>query len=285
MAGINPGSWVNPENVEEQPWKTYDGIVKFMEFPVRIPEMSARAFHIYWQKHHSPHTMSIVPFSQFMRKYVSGHRFPDLVLDVPSHYRQDAPFDGIGEVWLNSLSEVEDWLSHPLYPQLIAPDEPRFISTEGGGEFIVVKEERLFEPELDMVENMMTKVYLLQRSKAGLSYDDAHTAASAHGRAILEQDSLKQCLRKFAISHKLREPFPIEGFELDDIDTVFEFWFAEPADAEDFFKDPAYGAAILPIEDKAFDTKSTRALIARLRVVHDEFSFQPSTTQPLPFFW
>lgn len=285
MSGKNPGNWVNPEITEDQPWKTNDGIVKFLEFPVRIPEMSARAFHIYWQKHHSPHTMSVVPFSQFIRKYVSGHRFLDFALDLPVHYRQDAPFDGIGEVWLNSLSEVEDWLSHPLYPELIAPDEPRFISAEGGGEFIVAKEERLFEPEIDMAENMMTKVYFLQRSNRALSYSDGHSAASAHGRKILDQPHLKQRLRKFVISHKLKEPFPIEGFVLDDIDTVFEFWFAEPSDAQDFFNDPAYTSAILPIEDQAFDTQSTRVLIARLRVVHDEFSFQPSTTQPLPFSW
>lgn len=285
MTGKIPGDWVNPETIESEPWKTQDGIVKFVEFPVRCSEMSARAFHIYWQKHHSPHAMSVVPFSQYIRKYVSGHRFPDTKLDVPHHYKQNATFDGVGEVWLNSLQEVEDWFAQPLYEQLIAPDEARFISADGGGEFIVAKEERVFEPELDMAENMMTKVYILQRSNSALDYDEAHAAASSHGQAILAQDSLKQRLQKFVISHKLREPFPIDGFELDDIDTVFEFWFSEPADAQKFFADPAYKAFVLPLEDRAFDVASTQVLVARLRVVHDEFSFQPSTTQPLPFAW
>jgi hypothetical protein len=41
----------------------------------------------------------------------------------------------------------------------------------------------------------------------------------------------------------------------------------------------------LPAEAKFSDMAQTRAIVARMRVVHDEFSFQPSTTQPLPFSW
>jgi hypothetical protein len=72
----NPGPWVDPERREAQPWLTHDGIVKFFEFPVRIPTMSHRAFHLYWQRHHSPNVMNVTGFAQFMRKYNSGHRFP-----------------------------------------------------------------------------------------------------------------------------------------------------------------------------------------------------------------
>jgi len=123
----NPGPWVDPDFIEAEPWRTQHGIVKFVEFPARIDGMSSRAFHLYWQKHHSPQAMHVTAFSQFMRKYNSTHRFPDEQVALPARYDAMSRAEGAAEVWINSLSEVGDWLGNPLYPELIQPDEPRFI--------------------------------------------------------------------------------------------------------------------------------------------------------------
>ena len=136
-AFVNPGPWVDPERIDPEPWRTQDGIVKFLEFPVRLPAMSSRAFHLYWQKHHSANVMNITAFAQFMRKYNSGHRYPETPPGLPAHYDAGTPFEGAAEVWVNSLGEVGDWLGNPLYEQLIRPDELRFISQEGAVEILV----------------------------------------------------------------------------------------------------------------------------------------------------
>jgi len=73
MTIVNPGPWVDYEAVEAEVWKSQLGIIKLIEFPVRNPKMSRRAFHLYWQKHHSPHVMNLTSFAQFIRKYNSGH--------------------------------------------------------------------------------------------------------------------------------------------------------------------------------------------------------------------
>lgn len=285
MTTVSPGPWVDYEKTEAEPWLTHNGIVKFFEFPVPIKEMSPRAFHLYWQKHHSPNVMNVTAFAQYMRKYNSGHAYPEKISDLPEHYDQNTPFEGAAEVWLNSLDEVGDWLGHPLYAELIQPDEPRFISQDGDCEIIVTKEERLYEPAVDMVESLKTKVYLLTTRKQGEDYDDFHSAASAHGKLILEQASLKKHLDKLVISHKLREPLPLDGFELDNIDAVYELWFADIAAMQAFFSESDYAATILPNEENIFDVDYIRTVVAKMRVVHDEFSFQPSTTQPMPFHW
>lgn len=285
MAFPDPGSWVDPEVSNPEPWKTQGGIVKFMEFVVPIPEMSHRAFHLYWQKHHSPNVMNVTVFAQFMRKYNSGHRYPATVPYLPDRYLQDVPLQGAAEVWLNAIDKVGEWLGLPEYAGIIQPDEPRFISQDGRVEVVITKEERLFETDPDLQENGLTKVYLLTRREQGVDYDSFHFAASAFGRKILLHPNLLRHLRKLVISHKLREPLPMEGFRMSEIDAVFELWFDDLAGVQRFFSEPDFENQITRAEAGVFDTSSLRAVVAKMRVVHDEFSFQPSTTQPLPFRW
>ncbi len=208
MTQYLPGPWVDPERVEPEPWLNNDGIVKLMEFPVRHPAMSRRAFHLYWQRHHSPSVMNVTAFSQFMRKYTTAHVLPGIP-DMLPRYLQATTFEGVSEVWINRLEEVGIWLSHPVYSELIRPDEPRFIRQDGGGEFVVVKEERLHEPDRDLVESGLTKVYvLMSRLPADLEHDAFHSALSEYGHRLIERPALRKALRKFVLSHRLRDPLP-----------------------------------------------------------------------------
>jgi hypothetical protein len=281
---VNPGPWVNPETVELEPWRTQHGSIKLVEFPVRNPNMSRRAFHLYWQKHHSPHVMNLTAFSQFIRKYNSAHIYPIAIPGLPVHYDQDTQFEGASELWLDSLDEIGCWFSQSIYNELISHDEQRFLDQNGSGEFILAKEERIYDPEPDLIESLKTKVYILVKRQNNQNYNEFHSSISRHGQLIIEQPSLKAHLVKLSISHKLADPIP-EGFELADVDAIIELLFDDVAAAKCFFADPAFTAKILPSENESFDTAFTRALVAKIRVVHDEFSFQPSVTQPMPFSW
>jgi hypothetical protein len=275
---------VDPERVEPEPWLNNDGIVKLMEFPVRHPAMSRRAFHLYWQRHHSPSVMNVTAFSQFMRKYTTAHVLPGIP-DMLPRYLQATTFEGVSEVWINRLEEVGIWLSHPVYSELIRPDEPRFIRQDGGGEFVVVKEERLHEPDRDLVESGLTKVYvLMSRLPADLEHDAFHSALSEYGHRLIERPALRKALRKFVLSHRLRDPLP-EGLVFSDIDAVVEMWFEDADDAVHrssecvrLLRDPARSVPLVA-------AAKMRVLVAIVHVVHDEFSFQPSTMQPLSFEW
>jgi hypothetical protein len=279
-----PGPWVDPEPIEPKPWLHDDGIVKFMEFPIRHPSMSRRAFHLYWQRHHSPNVMNVTAFSQFMRKYTTAHVLPE-TFALPPRYLQTTTFEGVSEVWINRVDEIGAWLGHPLYAELIRPDESRFIHQEGGGELVVVKEERLYDPERDLIESGLTKVYvLMKRRPADFDHDAFHAALSECGHRLIDMGALRKTLRKFVISHRLRDPRP-GGLVLSDIDAVSEMWFDKSDDVVRFYSDCAdllrknSGAAPL------IDSAELRVLVAKVHVVHDEFSYQPSTMQPLPFNW
>lgn len=284
MTGPLPGPWVDPATYDPEPWTSSEGIVKFFEFPTRIPQMSHRAFHLYWQKHHSPNVMNVTGFAQFMRKYNSGHRFAEPCPGLPSHYRQDAPYEGAAEVWINNWREVADWLGHPLYDSLIRPDEPRFIAQTADTIQFVTREERLYETDPDMREDGKVKLYALLRRNAGLNRGEFHGRLSAHAKRLLDIPVCIKDIQKFVVSHRLPDPNPIVGMPPCDVDAVCEFWVNDRAALARIFADRQ--AAAWVADEWAFaECHATRAVVVRMRVVHDEFSFQPSTTQPLPFTW
>jgi hypothetical protein len=276
-----PGPRTDYAKSEPTPWRTNDGIVKFIEFPARLPTISRRAFHLYWSRHHSTHVMNIAAFSQFMRKYNSGHTYEEPVAGLPDHYQQTTPFDGAAEVWINSLDEVGAWLGHPSYAELIQPDEGRFIRQDGVVEIVVTKEERILEPEPDLNENGLTKLYVLLGRRLGLDRDAFHAAISAYGRDLAVDTTH---LRKLVISHRIDKPWP-EGMVLADIDAVLELWFTDRHALQAYYAGPATKTAVERHEKTCCDTGRIRAIVARMRVVHDEFSFQPSTMQPLAWAW
>jgi hypothetical protein len=279
-----PGPWVNHEAVSDAPWLSQDGIVKFIEFPVRKPALSRRAFHLYWQRHHSPHVMNSTGFSQFMRKYMTAHVYTREFDGLPTHLRTEPRFEGAGEVWINSLADATAWLGHPTYAELIAPDESNFIDPSGAGEVLLVREERLHDGDQDLVESGLTKLYVTGTRKNGLGREEFHGAVSEFARAFLARPSLRGLLRRFVLSHRLADPYP-DWLPPTDTDAVFELWFDSRDTLRQFLADDACGSHFPLAEGDLFQESSLRAVVARLHVVHDEFSFQPTTMQPGHFCW
>lgn len=281
MTLSQPGPWVDHERMEDAPWSTQAGIVKFIEFPVRKAAMSRRAFHLYWQRHHSPHVMSTSGFSQFMRKYVTGHVYVRGEPELPAALTPVPRFEGVGQVWLNSLDDATAWLGHPAYSELIAPDEANFIDPEGGGEVLVTREHRLYDPEPDLVESGMTKLHVMTRRAAGLSRSDFAPAASSYAAGLLRQASLVRRLRRLVVSHRLADPYP-DWLPPTDIDAVVELWFDDGDQLAGFLADPAYRDEMAFERAGIFEVSALRAIVTRLNVVHDEFSFQPTMRSPRP---
>jgi hypothetical protein len=266
---------------EEAPWRSNEGIVKFIEFPVRKPGMSRRSFQLYWQRHHSPHVMNVTGFSQFMRKYMTGHVEP--VQGFPSQFRSVPRFEGCGQVWINGLEDAAAWLGHPLYAELIAPDEGQFIDHAGGGEVLITREETIYDCDRDLTESGLIKLQLIAERKSGLAHDEFHLAASEAAKAVAKR-AICGTLRRLVVSHRLRDPYP-DWMPPTTIDAVFEMWFADHERLQSFITMLTDEGASPLVNAEVVDVHKLRALITRLNVVHDEFSFQPTVMQPGRFDW
>ena len=57
---------------------------------------------------------------------------------VPGFPPQDeAPFDGIAELWFDSVEDIGKAFSHPRYLKIIRPDELKFVDFASSRVFIV----------------------------------------------------------------------------------------------------------------------------------------------------
>lgn len=281
MAHANPGPWVNHELRSREPWDSHDGIIKLLEFPKRRREMSQRAFHLYWQRHHSPHVMNLTPFAQYIRKYTTTHVLDRHSVRCPDNYETSAA-DGVGEIWVNRISELEDWFSQDCYADLIASDEAVFLSEDSPPMVFLAKEEILFDEDPDLRESNCVKAFLVLTAPKPNSYNEVHANISNFGRVLATLAESVPQLKRVAISHRLEDPLPLE-FESCDIDGAIELHFESRDALTGFFTSAHYK----DIHDESLIgtlSSYTRQFIAgHLLAIHDEFSFQPTTTQPLPF--
>lgn len=256
--------------------------LKVMEFPVRLPALSRREFHLHWQRHHSPHVMHVTEFSQSICKYLTAHAHGAPASGVPAHFRQVTPFDGVSELWFRDVSDFIELVSNPLYPALIQPDEARFLLQDGSAAFLFAREDVCHLTDPDFAETGLTKLYLLLQHHPGVPSEAGNKDIDRLARRWLDQPTLRQRLRKMTVSHALKEGIP-DGFPPPSFDAVMEFWFDSPAMLAATFADSAYFEHVRPLESDCMDIDRAHALVTQLHVVHDEFSFQPTTTQPFPF--
>jgi len=83
-------------------------MVKLIVCVKRKPGMSVQEFHDYWRTKHGPLVKSVPGCRKYIRNTCSA---------TPSaaYERKRRPFDGIAELWFDSLADVDRFLADPEY--------------------------------------------------------------------------------------------------------------------------------------------------------------------------
>jgi len=100
-------------------------MIKLIAGIKRKPGMTAEEFHRYWREVHAPLVQTVPEFFALIRKYVQSH-----TLETPSSQVGGFPrseFDGVVELWFDSVEDVEKAFAAPRYLEIIRPDERKFI--------------------------------------------------------------------------------------------------------------------------------------------------------------
>lgn len=110
-------------------------MLKLMACLRRKSEMSEEAFQEYWKDTHGPLVKSVTEFSRYIRKYIQSHTLPDPASFFPP---QTTPaYDGIAELWFESMSDMQKAFAEPRYMEIIRPDEQKFIDLPNSVFFVV----------------------------------------------------------------------------------------------------------------------------------------------------
>ncbi len=110
-------------------------MVKLVACLQRKPGMSPEEFHRYWREVHGPLVKSVPEFFRYVRRYVQGHTVSPSVAGFPP--QAVAPYDGVAELWFESVEDVGKAFSEPRYLEVIRPDEQKFLDLPNCKVFVV----------------------------------------------------------------------------------------------------------------------------------------------------
>lgn len=109
-------------------------MVKLVACLKRRPGMSREEFQRYWKDVHGPLVRSVPEFNRYLRRYVQSHTLSDTVPGVDT---SPSPFDGVAELWFDSLDDVAKAYSEPKFHEILLPDGVRFFDVPGCLFFVV----------------------------------------------------------------------------------------------------------------------------------------------------
>lgn len=226
-------------------------MIKVYALLPKRPDISAGQFHEHWSTVHREHALAITR----LRRYVQAHRIDDEMLSG----LEQAPYDGIPEVWYDSLESAVGQDDDPDYVEGAKRDEPNFVDMNGIA--WVMTDERLVRDDLDLeAEPDSAKALILVHRSEGL--DRETFAATWPAAAQTAMDALPG-VRRAAVATTLPETYDAAEPAYDG---VLELWWA---DRETFRADwEAAGSSTLDaLEDVIARKRSHGAVVRELRVI------------------
>lgn len=93
--------------------------------------MSFEEFDHYWNHIHGAIVTGVPEFTRHVRRYVQSHWLPGYsgagdTSKLGSQWRR-APFDGIAELWFDSIADMVTAFNEPQFMAKIAPDDEKFV--------------------------------------------------------------------------------------------------------------------------------------------------------------
>jgi uncharacterized protein (TIGR02118 family) len=97
-------------------------MIKYIICATRKAGMTHEEFSVYWRNQHGPLVRSVPEFMRHVRKYVQCHLVGEA---VPLGTAGD--YDGVAELWFDSVDDLVSAFKEPRYLEIIRPDERKFV--------------------------------------------------------------------------------------------------------------------------------------------------------------
>jgi len=97
-------------------------MVKYIICATRKAGMTWEEFDGYWRNHHGAVVKSVPEFMRHVRKYVQCH-----LVRGAAPLGAAGDYDGVAELWFDSVEELETAFREPRYLETIRPDELTFV--------------------------------------------------------------------------------------------------------------------------------------------------------------
>ena len=96
-------------------------MVKLIVCAKRKTGITHEEFSRYWRQNHGPLVKSVPEFIRHVRKYVQCH-----IVSNSAPLGASSDYDGVAELWFDSVDELNKAFNEPRYLEVIRPDELKF---------------------------------------------------------------------------------------------------------------------------------------------------------------
>jgi len=100
-------------------------MVKLIICAARKAGTTHEEFSVYWREKHGPLVKSVAEFARHVRKYVQCH-----LVEGTAPFGIACDYDGVAELWFDSVDEAANAFSEPKYLEIIRSDELKFVDPQ-----------------------------------------------------------------------------------------------------------------------------------------------------------
>ena len=97
-------------------------MIKVSIFLTRRPDLTHEEFVTYWTEKHTPLLADLPPGALQVHRYVQQEPVPEQIPGIAT-----AGFDGVAELWVDSVADAAAWFTSDTYNGNIAADEENFL--------------------------------------------------------------------------------------------------------------------------------------------------------------
>ena len=97
-------------------------MIKISIFLTRRSDLTHAEFVTYWTEKHTPMLADLPPGAVQVHRYVQLEPTDDEIPGVAT-----AAFDGVAELWVDSVADAAKWFTSETYETVIAADEENFL--------------------------------------------------------------------------------------------------------------------------------------------------------------
>jgi uncharacterized protein (TIGR02118 family) len=219
-------------------------MIKISELLTRKPGMSRVEFHDYWRSVHAPLVLGIPEIKHHNRRYVQCHTQSEWFPFLPPG---GALYDGIAEIWCDSLDVAHQLFREPKFAELIAPDELQFLDVSKTIT-LVTEEPTVYERPGAPLTGGVKLFELAMRRKGASRAGCLRYWRLEHRPLVRRSDEMLRQIRRYNQCHSVDDD--VSGVPPMRYDGVAELWFESMAELDAAFSNQQYRDVVHPDEPK-----------------------------------
>jgi uncharacterized protein (TIGR02118 family) len=237
-------------------------MIKVAELLVRKNGMTRAEFQDYWRRVHGPLVMSIPEIRRHVAKYVQSHTLPNW---HPFLAGEGPLYDGIAEVWCDSIEDVRRMFAEPKFQELVSPDEVKFLEVPKTV-ILAMTEQTIYQRTAASIHGGI-KLFEMPARRREMSRLECHRYwRDIHAPMVLGSAEMIKRLRRYVQAHSLDDG--AAGLQPMRYDGLAELWFDNVGDLQACFGHQ-YLEVIQPDEPKFVDPDRSSALIAKEYIIYE----------------